>query len=46
MGFLEAKGVDVLLYEDKGHRSFTGRHAYFHDPDGNGIEIADVSGHD
>ena len=31
---LEASGVEVLLYEDEGHRSFTGRHLYFHDPDG------------
>ncbi|HTI87100.1 MAG TPA: VOC family protein [Alphaproteobacteria bacterium] len=44
MAHLEAKGVDVLLYEDKGHRSFTGRHAYFHDPDGNGIELIDFQG--
>jgi catechol 2,3-dioxygenase-like lactoylglutathione lyase family enzyme len=40
----EAKGVEVLLYEDKGHRSFTGRHAYFHDPDGNAIEFIDFQG--
>jgi uncharacterized protein len=44
MAHLEANGVDVLLYEDKGHRSFTGRHAYFHDPDGNAIEIIDFQG--
>lgn len=44
MAFLEAKGVEVLLYEDKGHRSFTGRHGYFHDPDGNAIEIIDFQG--
>ena len=40
----EAHGVEVLLYEDKGHRSFTGRHAYFHDPDGNAIEFIDFHG--
>src|SRR5215467_8262740 len=40
----EAKGVEVLLYEDQGHRSFTGRHAYFHDPDGNAIEFIDFHG--
>lgn len=40
----EAHGVEVLLYEDKGHRSFTGRHAYFHDPDGNAIEFIDFQG--
>lgn len=44
MAHLEAKGVEVLLYEDKGHRSFSGRHAYFHDPDGNAIEIIDFQG--
>lgn len=41
---VEANGVEVLLYEDKGHRSFTGRHAYFHDPDGNTIEFIDFQG--
>ena len=41
---MESKGVEVLLYEDKGHRSFTGRHAYFHDPDGNAIEFIDYPG--
>ncbi|MEX0752011.1 MAG: VOC family protein [Xanthobacteraceae bacterium] len=41
---LEANGVEVLLYEDKGHRSFTGRHLYFHDPDGNTVEFIDFQG--
>jgi len=41
---VEACGIEVLLYEDKGHRSFTGRHAYFQDPDGNGIELIDFHG--
>jgi len=41
---VEACGIEVLLYEDKGHRSFTGRHAYFHDPDGNAIEFIDFQG--
>jgi len=41
---LEANGVEVLLYEDEGHRSFTGRHLYFHDPDGNAIEFIDFHG--
>lgn len=44
MAHLEENGVDILLYEDTGHRSFSGRHAYFHDPDGNGIEIIDFHG--
>lgn len=41
---VEASGVEVLLYEDTGHRSFPGRHAYFHDPDGNTIEFVDLQG--
>jgi catechol 2,3-dioxygenase-like lactoylglutathione lyase family enzyme len=44
LAHVEACGVEVLLYEDKGHRSFTGRHAYFHDPDGNAIELIDFRG--
>jgi len=44
LAHVEACGVEVLLYEDKGHRSFTGRHAYFHDPDGNAIEFIDFKG--
>ena len=44
LAHVEACGVEVLLYEDKGHRSFTGRHAYFHDPDGNAIEFIDYQG--
>lgn len=39
MAILKARGLDVFKYEDSGHRSFPGRHAYFHDPDGNCIEI-------
>ena len=41
---LEANRVEVLLFEDQGHRSFTGRHLYFHDPDGNAIEYIDFQG--
>ena len=44
LAHVEACGVEVLLYEDKGHRSFSGRHAYFHDPDGNAIEFIDFQG--
>jgi len=44
LAHLESKGVEILLYEDTGHRSFTGRHAYFHDPDGNAIEFIDYHG--
>ena len=41
---LEANGIEILLYENEGHRSFTGRHLYFHDPDGNAIEFIDFQG--
>jgi catechol 2,3-dioxygenase-like lactoylglutathione lyase family enzyme len=44
MAYLESKGVEVLLYEDSGHRNFPGRHAYFNDPDGNSVEIIDTYG--
>jgi catechol 2,3-dioxygenase-like lactoylglutathione lyase family enzyme len=44
LAHVESRGVEVLLYEDQGHRSFTGRHAYFHDPDGNAIELIDFQG--
>lgn len=39
MAILKVRGLKVFKYEDKGHRSFPGRHAYFHDADGNCIEI-------
>jgi catechol-2,3-dioxygenase len=46
---IKARGIEILRYDDidqgekgrRGHRSFPGRHVYFHDPDGNGIEIID-----
>ncbi len=44
LSHVESMGVEILLYEDTGHRTFTGRHAYFHDPDGNAIEIIDYHG--
>jgi catechol 2,3-dioxygenase-like lactoylglutathione lyase family enzyme len=44
LAHLESCGVEILLYEDQGHRSFTGRHAYFQDPDGNAIELIDFHG--
>ena len=36
---LFARGIALVKYSDEGHRSFPGRHAYFHDADGNAIEI-------
>ena len=41
---LKSHGVEILLYEDTGHRTFSGRHAYIQDPDGNAIEIIDYRG--
>jgi len=45
-GELEARGIEILKYETTGHRSFPGRHLYFHDYDGNGIEIFDGVGYE
>jgi len=42
--YLEKSGFPVLLYEDEGHRTFTGRHAYIQDPFGNALEIIDFHG--
>jgi len=39
MAILKARGVEIIKYSDDGHRTFPGRHAYFHDADGNCIEI-------
>lgn len=39
MAIMKARGIALVKYSDKDHRSFPGRHAYFHDPDGNCIEI-------
>ncbi|MFM2128480.1 MAG: hypothetical protein RL477_26 [Pseudomonadota bacterium] len=41
---LEAAGYPIIVYEEEGHRTFTGRHAYIHDPFGNAIEIIDFHG--
>jgi hypothetical protein len=32
----------IFLAADEGHTTFPGRRAYFHDPDGNCIEIIDL----
>ena len=39
LAILKARGIKVIKYSDQGHQTFPGRHAYFHDPDGNCIEI-------
>lgn len=44
MAILKARGIEVIKYEDTGHRSFPGRHAYFHDADGNCLEIIYLTG--
>lgn len=39
MEILRARDIPLVSYSDRGHKSFPGRHAYFHDADGNAIEI-------
>ncbi|MBT3792795.1 MAG: hypothetical protein HN658_07920 [Rhodospirillales bacterium] len=47
---LESHGVELMEAKgkrdnpDAQHNSFPGRHVYFHDPDGNGLEITDCTG--
>jgi len=36
---LKAKGVDVFREDERKDGVFTGRSAYFHDPDGNALEV-------
>lgn len=49
---LQSKGVELVEAAGKRddpnakHNSFPGRHVYFFDPDGNGVEITDCTGHD
>ena len=38
---IQAAGYELISYEDSGHRTFPGRHAYFYDPDQNAVEIID-----
>ena len=39
MAILAARGIEIIKYSDEGHNTFPGRHAYFHDADGNCLEI-------
>ncbi len=39
IAIMKARGIELVKYSDEVHTTFPGRHAYFHDPDGNGIEI-------
>ena len=41
--FLAEKGVDVFFEEDRQGGAVNGRRAYFHDPDGNVLEIIDLT---
>jgi catechol 2,3-dioxygenase-like lactoylglutathione lyase family enzyme len=42
LAIMKARGVAMIKYSDEGHTTFPGRHAYFHDADGNCIEIIDL----
>jgi catechol 2,3-dioxygenase-like lactoylglutathione lyase family enzyme len=42
LAIMQARGIELVKYSDTGHRTFPGRHAYFHDADGNCIEIIDL----
>ncbi len=39
---LKARNIRLVKYSDDGHITFPGRHAYFHDADGNCIELIDM----
>ena len=39
---LAARNIAIVRRADQGHTSFPGRHVYFHDVDGNGIELIDL----
>jgi catechol 2,3-dioxygenase-like lactoylglutathione lyase family enzyme len=39
LAVMQERGIEMIKYSDENHRTFPGRHAYFHDPDGNCIEI-------
>ena len=41
--FLAEKGVEVFFEEDRQGGAVNGRRAYFHDPDGNVLEIIDLT---
>ena len=39
LAVMKERGIAMIKYSDQDHQSFPGRHAYFHDADGNCIEI-------
>jgi catechol-2,3-dioxygenase len=41
LAIMKARGIALVSYSVQGHITFPGRHAYFHDADGNCIEIID-----
>jgi glyoxylase I family protein len=41
--FLKSKGVEILFEEDRQGGTVNGPRAYFHDPDGNVLEIIDLT---
>ena len=41
---LEDKGIETSVPAVAEHTTFPGRHLYFYDPDGNGVEITDCTG--
>jgi catechol-2,3-dioxygenase len=42
LAIIKARGIPLVHYAEDGHTTFPGRHAYFHDTDGNCIEIIDL----
>lgn len=39
---LAARNIRIVRRSDEGHATFPGRHVYFHDADGNCIELIDL----
>lgn len=42
LAIMKARGVEMIKYSDREYETFPGRRAYFHDADGNCIEIIDL----
>ncbi len=43
--FLQSKGIEIAFEEDRQGGVVNGPRAYFHDPDGNVLEIIDLTGY-
>ena len=39
---LNARDIHIIKYSEEGHVTFPGRHVYFHDADGNCLELIDL----